>query len=729
MRIIQFGFVILGFVAVSRCTTVSEISDLGLRAPNASRAQSSEASKQTDHATTVLNRYRESQQMAMSGKTDEACTGFLAIFQDDSIPEAVRLLAQVRGAATCPPEKASLPTNPPKWLAEETAKAKIALAEHAHDPILMAEALREIAGFEKTQKLRLDRATKALEILSSLPPGLRQTPAAQDAVLQTQAKLVEIAPRYHLQYPKAATNAPTPMALAQDLRSARKFDEARKLYQSIARDRKQSATERLKALDGYRMTFKLQLRTTEFLQATRAWLAFANKQFLQPGLKRRDTNLVRTYVDTGVSYARAIWTDHRPSDALKYLEDMEAKIAKTFPAFSLHESVLVRARIAEERGEFQKMHDILAKLDIEKLPDRATKAKILWFRGWNLRRLPGRQEMALAILEQANKYEDSHGSLTRNMYWMARLNRDLGRKDIADKIFSELGEFSHFGYYGILAHYELGKRFDPLPEANVSYDPRSRSPIPDDLRVPTDWFIALQELEVGRRFLEAYPTREVWNSTFSIERKEAMLGLMARLELYIQATIRMEELSPEDRVRILRRSPGLLFPLPYESRIREEASKQGLDPALIYSIIRQESLFNPFARSHADAFGLMQLIPEVAAVAAGRLGLKLSSPDDLYDPEFNIPLGTVFLRDLFQKYDGRFILAVSAYNANDRAIQGWLRTRMRPDPLEFIEEIPYEETRTYVKLVLRNFVTYQRRLNSQAVAFPDWTLRLQPVSN
>lgn len=655
--------------------------------------------------------------------------GFLAISQDTSIPEAVRLLAQVRSAAVCSPEKAVLPSNPPKWLAEETAKAKLAMAEHSGDPLLMAEALRESASYEKTQKLRLDRAWKALEVLNSLPPAVRNTPQARDAILKTQAKLVEIAPRFYLQFPNASIAAPQPMILAQDLRAARKFDEARKLYQSIARDRKAPAAERLKALDGYRMTFKLQLRTAEFLQATRAWLAFANKQFLQPGLKRRDANLVKVYIDTGVSYARAIWTDHRPSDALKYLEEMEAKISETFPAFSLHESVLVRARIAEERGEFEKMHDILSKLDIEKLPDRATKAKFLWFRGWNLRRLPGRQEMALTVLEQANKFEDSHGSLTRNMYWIARLNRDLGKQELAQKLFEDLAEFSHFGYYGILAHHELQKPFSPLPDLSSKYDPRDRSPISDDIRVPTDWFIALGELEVGRRFLESFPAKEIWNPGFSIEHKEAMLGLMARLELYIQATIRMEEIAPEDRVRILRRNPGLLFPLPYESRIREEAAKQGLDPALIYSIIRQESLFNTFARSHADAFGLMQLIPEVATVAAGRLGLKLSSPDDLYDPEFNIPLGTVFLRDLFQKYDGRFVLAVSAYNANDRAIQGWLRTRMRPDPLEFIEEIPYEETRTYVKLVLRNFVTYQRRLSRQDLSFPSWTLRLQNVSN
>lgn len=728
MRIIQISFLIFGFLTVSQCTTVSEISDVGLRAPDASKAATH--SRKADHATSILNRYRESQQLALSGRSEEACAGFQNISIDSSIPEAVRFLTQVRAAAVCAPSaQVNLPSPAPKWLSEEIAKSKLVIAERTSDFISQADAMIELASFEKTQKLRIERVKRSLDVLNDLPTAVKRTEAARNARQRAYAKLVELAPRYYLQHPDAVPVAPSLLSLAHDLRSARKFDEARRIYKRIANDKRQTPAERLKALDGLRMTYKLQLRTEEFLRASRTWLNFAKTHFLKPGLKRRDASLVRTYVDTGVLYARAIWTDHRPSDALRFLEDLESTVSKTLPTLSLHESALVRARIAEERGEFERMHAILSKIDISKLPDRATKAKILWFLGWNQRRLPGRQETALATLEEANQFEDSHGSLTRNMYWIARLKRDIGRKGEADKLFDELAEFSHFGYYGILAHYELGKPFDPLPDPNNFYDPRSRSPLPDDLRVPTDWFIALGELEVGRKFLEAYPQSEVWSSSHSIERKEAQLQLMARLELYIQATIRMEELAPEDRVRILRKSPWLLFPLPFESRIREEASRQGLDPALIYSIIRQESLFNTFARSHADAFGLMQLIPEVAAVAAGRLGLSLSSPDDLYDPDFNIPLGTVFLKDLFQKYGGRFVLSVAAYNANDRAIQGWLRTRMRPDPIEFIEEIPYEETRTYVKLVLRNFVTYQRRLNNQSITFPEWTLRINSVSN
>ncbi len=719
-------------MALVSCTTVSEISSVGLRAPDASpdNFMASSKSNSVDQATIVLNLYRESQQFAASGRSAEACTGFLKISQENSIPEAVKALAQIRAASTCmAPDQANLPSSIPKWLKEESIKAKLFIAERTNDPIQQAQALLESASFEKTQKLRLDRAQKGLDILTALPPSIKKTQAARNSIKIAQAKIVELAPRFHIQFPEAATIAPSMIAIANDLRSARKFDDARRIYSQVANDERQSNIDRLKALDGIRMSFKLQLRTEEFLKASRTWLDFAKKQFLRPGLNNKDHDLIKTYVESGVLYARAIWTDHRTTEALRFLEDLEASVGVAVPTISLHESALIRARIAEERGDFETMNAILSKLEIERLPDRATKARFLWFKGWNLRRISGQSEAAIKTLEEANKFEDSHSSYARNVYWIARLKREIGQIEEAKKNFEKLTEISHFGFYGILAHQELGKAFSALPDNSEFYRPRSRSPLTDELRVPIEWFIALGEVEVGRKYLEAYPARHFWNSDQSMAYKEAALKLMSRLELFAQATSKMDELNPEERVQILRNSPGILFPLPYEARIREEASKNGLDPAIIYSIIRQESLFNTFARSPADAFGLMQLIPEVANQSAGRLGVSISGPDDLYDADINISLGTAFLKDLFKKYDGRFILAVSAYNANDRAIQGWLQTRMRKDPIEFIEEIPYDETRNYVKLVLRNFVTYQRRLSSNSILFPNWTLRLNTGSN
>ncbi len=711
-------------VMVSRCSTVSERSEFGLRAPNGAIEQEAN-SKRLDPARLAMNTYRQSAANLAAGKLIDACEGFRAVALETGLPETVRLLSRVRTMMACPIDRALVLEQPPKWLAEEHARAMVLLAEKAQNSFALAVALRDVSPFEKTPKLRVEKLSESIRLLEMLG----RDPQVKKEIQQAKAKLVQTAPRFYLQDSSMTDARPTDLSIANDLRSSRQFDRARAIYLRAANDKSLALIDRLKALDGIRMSFKLQLRTEDFLNATRVWLKFAETHFLTPGLKRRDPALLRTYLETAVMYARAIWTDHRPSDADRYLQQVEEKLKTYSNKIPVFESVLIRARIAEEQADFQKMHDILSAINIEELPDRPAKAKVLWYRGWNLRRLPGRVEMAITVLEQAQKYEDTHGSLTRNMYWLGRLNKDLGKTDEANTYFNELLVISPFGYYGVIAGHEAGIALPPLKSSAPAYSPRHSSPLADIIRVPIDWFIAIGELEVGRRYFESFPVRDTWDPAFSRDKKEATLVLLSRLEQHIQVTSKVEELSPEDRKAILERRPELIFPIPFETRIREEASRQGLDPALIYSIIRQESLFNPYARSHADAFGLMQLIPEMANQAAKRLGISLEGPDDLYNPDKNVALGTIFLKDLFTKYGDRFILSVAAYNANDKAIQGWLRTRMRNDPLEFIEEIPYDETRLYVKLVLRNYVTYQRRLSSTSVLFPEWTLRLTTVSN
>ncbi|MDZ4081570.1 MAG: lytic transglycosylase domain-containing protein [Bdellovibrionales bacterium] len=715
-------------LTISRCSTVSDRGDFGVRAPNgtpAAEGRSKVGSQSNDPAWAALQNYQQSRANLNAGDFVEACEGFRAVALEGSLPEPVRALARVRTLLACPADRVIASQDVPKWLAEEHARASVAFAQKSKDNLALAVALRDLAPFEKTAKLRESNLSESIRLLENSA----RDPMSKAELQKTKAKLIQISPRFYLQDSSAAEVRPSLLAIATDLRSARQFDRARAIYLQAANDKNLSPQERLKALDGIRMSFKLQLRTEDFLRATSNWLKFAEANFLKPGLKKRDASLLRVYLETGIMYARAIWTDHRPSDADRFLGQLEERLKNYSGRIPLFESTLIRARIAEEKADFNRMHEILSTINIEDLPDRVAKAKILWYRGWNLRRLPGRSEMAIGVLEQSLNYEDSHGSLTRNMYWLGRLHKDLGKTDVANKYFNDLLSLSPFGYYGVLAAHELGTTLSPLKTFSPEYSSRQSSPLSEVIRVPVDWFIALGEIEVGRRYFESFPAKETWDQSFSREKKEATLVLLSRLEQHIQVTIKTEELSPEDRKAILEKRPELIFPTPYQARIREEAARHRMDPALVYSIIRQESLFNPYARSHADAFGLMQLIPEMAGQAAKRIGISLESPDDLYDPDKNIALGTVFLKDLFTKYGDRFILSVAAYNANDKAIQGWLRTRMRKDPLEFIEEIPYDETRLYVKLVLRNFVTYQRRLGQTSVQFPEWTLRLSNVSN
>jgi soluble lytic murein transglycosylase len=178
-----------------------------------------------------------------------------------------------------------------------------------------------------------------------------------------------------------------------------------------------------------------------------------------------------------------------------------------------------------------------------------------------------------------------------------------------------------------------------------------------------------------------------------------------------------------DKKRILDENPELLFPRPWETEIADAGKQSGVAPELLYAIMRQESAFNPYARSPVDAFGLLQLTLFTAEKIAKERGVALASHEDLYQPKLNIPLGASFMRQLLRKFDNQMVLSIASYNASEDAVLTWLRTRYRGDPLEFIEDIPYSETMIYIKLVLRNFIFYSR-LSSKgdSIAFPEWCL-------
>lgn len=151
---------------------------------------------------------------------------------------------------------------------------------------------------------------------------------------------------------------------------------------------------------------------------------------------------------------------------------------------------------------------------------------------------------------------------------------------------------------------------------------------------------------------------------------------------------------------------GIFFPRQYENLIQAYSKEQEVDPALVLALIREESFFRPDVRSPANAFGLMQLLHGTARQVANGSGIKVKVKD-LYDPKINIRLGLLYLKTLLDKYDGRLYLALAAYNAGAHRVDQWLADFPDADEEEFIEMIPFSETRTYVKNILRNYFFYR----------------------
>ena len=151
----------------------------------------------------------------------------------------------------------------------------------------------------------------------------------------------------------------------------------------------------------------------------------------------------------------------------------------------------------------------------------------------------------------------------------------------------------------------------------------------------------------------------------------------------------------------------LRYPLAHWDAVRRHATENGLDPYLVLSLMRQESMFKHKAMSSANALGLMQLLHETALKEASLMGLPAPEARQLFDPELNIRLGAHHLKGLLERYAHSQAKALAAYNAGKKAVERWTRDLGSADDLEFIERISYRETRRYVKAVLRNYHAYR----------------------
>jgi soluble lytic murein transglycosylase len=151
-----------------------------------------------------------------------------------------------------------------------------------------------------------------------------------------------------------------------------------------------------------------------------------------------------------------------------------------------------------------------------------------------------------------------------------------------------------------------------------------------------------------------------------------------------------------------------LFPRPYWTELKRYAALAQLDPFLVASLIRQESEFNPGAISRANAIGLMQLLPGTGRKVAREVRLRRFSNDELLVPQTNLQLGTRYFRQMVDHFDGHVEYALAAYNAGADRVEGWLAEGNYRDTAEFVESIPFTETREYVQAIMRNVSVYRK---------------------
>ena len=435
----------------------------------------------------------------------------------------------------------------------------------------------------------------------------------------------------------------------------------------------------------------------------------------------------QTFVDNHLLLARTLWTENYKTKAKKILTKIEDRSGKYIPMYQVN---WIRGRMADEDSNFADSHKFYEKALQDKGITKAFQEKLEWHRAWALRKMKAGEKAIDAFEELVDKADNPYDR-ARYRFWLGRTyadNDEMG--DAEDEYEDIIDELPHH-YYGFLAHRELEKELPKIDNTDFTGLSIKKNP-PKALakhliRPYMEWLIAVREDQVAKDYLlHLGSLLKKEDGSDQVESWAYLFDYYSRSGNYQQLFGELYKIPQEVRDTLLSQYSHLIYPQPYRDFVSTSANRFGISLEFIYSIMRQESAFDPNARSHMDAFGLMQLLPQVAKKSARRHAIRFSKAEDLYEPHVNIPLGSAHLRKLWDRYNGDFVLAVASYNASEKAIEGWLRTRYRGDTLEFIEDIPYDETKQYVKLVMRNYIAYQIIGSSEdKVQFPEWALRIK----
>jgi soluble lytic murein transglycosylase len=500
-------------------------------------------------------------------------------------------------------------------------------------------------------------------------------------------------------------------AVAQDFKRRRKFAEAEVFFRKIIRDRKAPASDVLQAFSGLRSNFKVQQRREEALAVAEEAFRFA---------KNSPTEI---RINQGLQLARSYWTEDQKPKAIRVLADLEKKLSGRV---NLQELWWLQGRMAEEDRDFERALE-----RYQKITDPSE--RVLWSKAWVLKKMgrgPEAETAFEALVERSTEKSDKT-ERARARFWYAKVLRTNDKASKAEDIWEDLSEGDPQSYYGYLARRELDEDLvplkDPGPGSAAETWPRSVRKRGDPAYF--EWLVAVREDTVAKDYLDDLSEKLRDQNVTDDDDWTFVLTQYAKIQQYPQVMEQLQRLPEGTRKKIVQTNPALLFPRPYRDSVLESSQRFGVSVEFIYSIMRQESAFNPLARSHMDAFGLMQLLPQVAELSAQQYNISFAKAEDLYEPRVNIPLGSAHLKKLWDRYNGGLILAVASYNASEKAIAGWLKTRFTGDTLEFIEDIPYDETRDYVKLVLRNMITYQTLAPTEPIKkFPEWALHIEKVA-
>lgn len=405
---------------------------------------------------------------------------------------------------------------------------------------------------------------------------------------------------------------------------------------------------------------------------------------------------------------------HKRIDLEGGLRLAEKSLDRLSEASSSATLVYVAGRSAQMSGDYRKAKKYF-ELYVDQFSGSEDLPEVTFRLGLTYLRM-GLASSAIATLEKLLTLRGIDKFELSSKYWLARSYQATNNTKALSAIDDILQKYP-FSYYGLRLRMERASGLLEWP---------TPLKIPNQLKASfystqshRQAYKRMQLLAQQEWFFEA--TQELANIPLPKDRngKLALAKKLADLGLFPRVVRMVNELGDQDSEMRSLDVVSLALPNAFKLAIEEQSGKNKLSPILVKSLIRQESAFGPRAVSTSNAYGLMQIIGPTAQEVAGEIGLKgISVPEDVYQPETNIQMGTYYLAKMIRQYGGNVPFGLAAYNAGPHRLKFFVYGRKEvsqqlekhsSDPLDemWFDELPWFETSFYVKAILRNVIMYK----------------------
>ncbi|MGC0372322.1 MAG: hypothetical protein DGJ47_001034 [Rickettsiaceae bacterium] len=371
--------------------------------------------------------------------------------------------------------------------------------------------------------------------------------------------------------------------------------------------------------------------------------------------------------------------------------------------------------IAREYIDKKRYQDAYQAISFNMARTRANKSNAEFLSGWLALENLKKPKLALRHFKNFNKIVSTPISKARGMYWMGRAYDALKDKETAHRVYKRNAANYPYAFYGQMSAIEVGVDKISIPNKggvkNYKIAPNSKI-LTDKSQIFSSTLLVSK---YGKNSLAQTYIKQVAKLIKNQQEAKDFLSLLKRNENVHHVNWYAKHILHK---HIMLKSSN--YPLAYKKQ------KRAIEASLAYSIVKQESSFYKGAISSANAKGLMQLLDETAHDVANELGIEYFKNKLLKDEAYNMKLGSAYLGQMLERFDGSYVLAIASYNAGPHRVDEWIERFGDPrkyhnyrSVINWIETIPYYETRNYVQRVLENFQVYK------SILFPNNKFRMK----